>query len=168
MDYGTISRVLFGILLLNEAWVIGRSTPEQRAEVVQPRLLPLFGLLLLLPFFVALQLPAWLALPILALQAAGLLLEVLSELQLSRANSYAVSHQAATQPQAVGMYRYLENPIYTGLSMQFLAWGLFMPLSLICFALQLESCRKMVHKEREYLHQTFQFVHRGIDSFLWN
>jgi protein-S-isoprenylcysteine O-methyltransferase Ste14 len=168
MDYLLISRILFGLLLVNEGVVMARSTSEQRAQVILPRVFPLFFLILLLPFFIGIQLPAWLAIPMLILQATGLLIEVAAEMQLTRAHSFAITPEAASQPQKTGVYQYLENPIYLGIAMQFFAWGVFMPVALICFALQIESCRRMVCAEREYLQQTFQFVHRGIDSVLWN
>jgi protein-S-isoprenylcysteine O-methyltransferase Ste14 len=168
MDYVVISRILFALFLVNEAIVVARSTPEQRALVALPRFSPLFFILIIVPFFVALPLPAWLGLPVVILQAAGLLMEVAGEIQLSRAKSFAISAEAGTQPQTTGLYRYLENPIYTGITMQVFAWSVFMPLTFIACFLQLEACRKMVSNEREYLKNTLNFVHRGIDSFLWN
>jgi protein-S-isoprenylcysteine O-methyltransferase Ste14 len=168
MDYLLISRILFVLLLVNEGTVMARSTPAQRAEVIMPRFLPVFFILLLLPFFVGLQLPDWLGLLAVIIQAGGLILEVAAEVQLTRAKSFAITPEAASQPQTTGLYGYLENPIYTAIALQFFAWSLFMPLTFICLFLQIESCRRMVRLEREYLQQTFQFVHRGIDSFLWN
>jgi protein-S-isoprenylcysteine O-methyltransferase Ste14 len=122
----------------------------------------------LLPFFVALDLPSWLGWLAVALQFAGLALEVASELQLMRNKSFAVSSKAATTVQKAGLYRWLENPIYVGIIVQIIGWALWMPLVFITVAMFLPVLRSMVTSERQFLATQHNATHRGLDSFLWN
>jgi protein-S-isoprenylcysteine O-methyltransferase Ste14 len=94
-------------------------------------------------------------------------MELAGELQLMRAQSFSVSANLPARPQTTGLYRGLENPIYVGILLQMTAWSLWMPVMLIAVALQVESFRRMVREEREYLAR-LGVAHRGVDSFLWN
>ncbi|WPB79214.1 hypothetical protein KYC5002_08655 [Archangium violaceum] len=163
----TVSRVLFVCLLINEAVVLARTPPEERKRVIMPRAMPLPVLLLLAPFFFALELPGgwgwWAAF----VQALGLGMEIAGELQLARAQSFSMSANLPAQPQTTGLYRRLENPIYVAILLQLLAWAAWMPVAFIAVAMQLESFRRMVREERKYLAR-LAVSHRGADSFLWN
>jgi protein-S-isoprenylcysteine O-methyltransferase Ste14 len=167
MSYMTLSRILFICLMVNEAIVVVRSSPEERRNAPLPRLMPLTVLLLFLPLFFALDLPDWLGLLAVIGQAAGLLLEIAGEIQLSRARSFSVAPNAPIQPQAEGLYRWLENPIYVGIMLQFIAWSLWMPLVVISAALQYEAFRRAVTAERAEL-ASVNFTLRKLDSVLWN
>ncbi|HYO70600.1 MAG TPA: methyltransferase [Archangium sp.] len=163
----TVSRVLFVCFLINEAIVLARTPPEERQRVIMPRAMPLPVLLLLAPFFFALELPGgwgWLAAIV---QALGLGLEIAGEVQLARAQSFSMSANVPARPQTTGLYRRLENPIYLGILLQLLAWAVWMPVVFLAVALQLESFRRMVREERKYLAQ-LAVSHRGADSFLWS
>jgi protein-S-isoprenylcysteine O-methyltransferase Ste14 len=162
------SRLLILLFFVNELIVVVRSKPEERQSLNVPLYTSLSLLLLLVPFFYVLPLPAWLGWGIVALQAAGLLLEVFSEIQLARAKSFAVSSDAATTVQRSGMYRLFENPIYLGILIQLLAWSLWMPLLLLTMILVLPVVRSMVANERQFLATRHNTSHRGVDSFLWN
>jgi protein-S-isoprenylcysteine O-methyltransferase Ste14 len=167
MSAFTVSRILFLCLLINEAVVMGRTPPEERKRIIMPRAMPLPALLLLAPFFFAIELPGgwgwWAAFA----QALGLGMELAGEIQLMRARSYSVSANLPAQPQTTGLYRRLENPIYVGILLQVSAWALWMPVAFVSVALLLESFRRMVREERKYLAQ-LAVSHRGADSFLWN
>jgi protein-S-isoprenylcysteine O-methyltransferase Ste14 len=167
MSYITLSRILFICLMVNEVVVMIRSTPEERKNAPFPRFMPLPVLLLFLPLFFALNLPDWLGLVAVAVQAGGLLLEIAGEIQLTRARSFSVAPNAPIQPQSVGLYRWLENPIYVGIMLQFIAWSLWMPLVFIMVALQYEAFRKTVSSERAEL-ASMNFTLRRLDSVLWN
>jgi protein-S-isoprenylcysteine O-methyltransferase Ste14 len=167
MSYLTVSRILFVALLINEVIVMIRSTPEERKNAPFPRLMPLPILLLFLPLFFALDLPEWLALLVVIVQGAGLLLEIAGEVQLSRAQAFSVAPRAPSQPQADGLYAFLENPIYVGILLQFVAWSVWMPLALIAAAFQYEAFRRGVRAERAEL-AAVNFTLRKLDSFLWN
>jgi protein-S-isoprenylcysteine O-methyltransferase Ste14 len=162
-----VSRILFVCLMLNEALVLARTPPEERQRIILPRAMPLLLLLLSLPFFVPLNLPGWLGWLAACLQALGLGLEIAGEIQLLRAQSFSVSANLPAQAQTTGLYRALENPIYVGILLQQTAWAMWMPLTLVAVALQLESFRRMVREERKYLQQ-LGTTHRGVDSILWN
>jgi protein-S-isoprenylcysteine O-methyltransferase Ste14 len=167
MSAFTVSRILFVCLLINEAVVMGRTPPEERKRIIMPRVMPLPALLLLAPFFFALELPGgwgWLAVFV---QALGLGMEIAGEIQLLRARSFSVSANLPAQPQTTGLYRRLENPIYVGILLQLIAWSAWMPVAVVSVALLLESFRRMVREERKYLAQ-LEVAHRGADSFLWN
>ncbi|MCY1081345.1 methyltransferase [Archangium lansingense] len=163
----TVSRILFVGLLLNEAIVLARTPPEERQRIIMPRAMPLLLLLLVAPFFFALELPGGWGWFVVAVQAMGLGMELAGEIQLARARSFSVSANLPAQPQTTGLYRGLENPIYVGILLQVTAWSLWMPLAFVAVALQLESFRRMVREERKYLAQ-LGVAHRGADSFLWN
>ncbi|HEX2619076.1 MAG TPA: hypothetical protein VHL11_02985, partial [Phototrophicaceae bacterium] len=97
----------------------------------------------------------------------GLLLELGGELQLMRAASFSVTALKPNQVQSSGFYQWLENPIYVGIILQLVAWGLWMPLALVGMALNFEALRNMVSNERAELAK-IRITHRGMDSFLWN
>lgn len=168
MSLITISRILAVCMLLNEAFVVFRTPPEERARVILPPLAPVAILLLFVPFFFALDLPVWLALPAVLLQGAGLLIEVSSEIQLIRAQSFSIVSDKGTVPQTTGFYRWFEHPIYIGILMQMIGWSLFMPVVFLSVVLNFIAVRKMVHNEREYLAKALNFSHRGLDTRLWN
>ncbi|MFL5352250.1 hypothetical protein [Archangium sp.] len=162
-----VSRLLFVCFLLNEAIVLGRTPLEERKRIILPRAMPLPVLLLFIPFFFALELPGvWGWWTVMA-QAVGLGTALAAQLQLALAQSFSVSATLPAQPQTTGVYRALENPIYVGILLQMAAWSFWMPVTFLAFALQLESCRRMVREERKYLSQ-LGVAHRGADSFLWN
>ncbi|HEX8441439.1 methyltransferase [Archangium sp.] len=163
----TVSRILFVCLMINEAVVLARTPPEERKRIILPRAMPLLVVLLFLPLFFALNLPVWLGWLAVSLQALGLGLEIAGELQLMRAQSFSVSANPPAQTQTTGFYRNLENPIYVGILLQMTALSLWMPLTFIAVALQVESFRRMVREERKYLAQ-LGTTHRGADSFMWN
>jgi protein-S-isoprenylcysteine O-methyltransferase Ste14 len=162
------SRILILLFFVNELIVVLRSKPEERQSLNVPLITSLSFLLFLVPFFYVLPFPVWLGWGIVALQAAGLVLEVFSELQLARAKSFAVSANAATTVQRGGMYRLFENPIYLGILIQLLAWSLWVPVLLLTMVLILPVVRSMVAGERQFLATHLNTTHRGIDSFLWN
>jgi protein-S-isoprenylcysteine O-methyltransferase Ste14 len=164
----TVSRILAVCLFINEGYVLARTPPEDRARIILPPLSPVAILLLFVPFFVVLDLPMWLALLALALQAIGLLMEVACEIQLTRAQSFSVVADKGTQPQTTGFYRWFEHPIYIGILMQMMGWSLWMPLVLVSVALNFIAIRRMVRNEREYLVKTLNFSHQGVDTALWN
>jgi protein-S-isoprenylcysteine O-methyltransferase Ste14 len=144
-----------------------RSTPEERKNAPFPRFMPLPVLLLFLPLFVALDLPDWLGLTALTMQAVGFILELAGEIQLSRAGAFSVAPLVPSDPQASGLYRFLENPIYVGILLQFIGWSIWMPLTLISAALQYEAFRRGVTAERSELARA-NFMLRKFDSVLWN
>lgn len=167
MSAFTASRILFVCLLLNEAMVVARTPPAERERVILPRGTPLPILLLLAPFFFALELPGGWGWGAVFVQAVGLGMELAGELQLTLAQSFSMSANRPAHHLTTGLYRYLENPIYLGLLLQIIAWSLWMPLAFVAVALQLEAFRRMVVEERKYLAQ-LDVIHRGADSFLWN
>ncbi len=167
MSAFTASRILFVFLLLNEALVVARTPPAERRRVILPRGTPLPMVLLLAPFFFALELPGGWGWGAVFVQAVGLGMEFAGEIQLTRARSFSMSANRPAHHLTTGLYRYLENPIYLGLLLQIIAWSLWMPLAFVAVALQLEAFRRMVSEERKYLAQ-LAVVHRGADSFLWN
>ena len=167
MSFLTLSRILFVCLLINEIIVMIRSTPDERKNAPVPRLMPLTILLLFLPLFVALELPAWLGMIAVTMQAVGLVLEIAGEVQLTRAGAFSVAPHLPPEPQANGLYRFLENPIYLGILLQFIGWGLWMPLTWISAALQYEAFRRGVTAERTELARA-NFTLRKFDSVLWN
>jgi protein-S-isoprenylcysteine O-methyltransferase Ste14 len=167
MSYLTISRILFICLLVNEIIVMIRSTPDERKNAPIPRFMPLPVLTLFIPLFFALDLPAWLGLTAVIVQAAGFLLELAGEVQLTRARSFSVAPLVPAQPQASGLYRFLENPIYLGILLQFIAWSMWMPLTLIAAVFQYEAFRRGVNAERAELARA-NFTLRKVDSVLWN
>ncbi len=98
----TLGRILFVCLLINEAIVVARTAPEERERIILPRVMPL-QLLLLVPFFFAVELPGgwgWLAVFV---QAMGLGMELAGELPLARARSFSVSAHQPSQPQTTGL-----------------------------------------------------------------
>jgi protein-S-isoprenylcysteine O-methyltransferase Ste14 len=167
MSYLTISRILFFALWVNEIVVVARSTPEERASMNFPRWLPIMILLLFVPLLWPLDLPPWLALIAIVLQAVGLVVELAGEVQLSRAHSFSIAARPPEQPQREGLYRFLENPIYVAILMQFFGWALWNPVAFISVALQLVMFRRMVSAERVQL-ASLSFMHRKLDSALWN
>jgi protein-S-isoprenylcysteine O-methyltransferase Ste14 len=167
MAYLTISRILFIAFLANEALIFSRMPAEERKRVILPPLLPLMFLLLFIPFFWTIELPAWLGLVAVLLQGGGLALEIATEIQLTRAESYSVAANTPKNPQSTGVYRYLENPLYIGILAQIVGWSLWMPLVFVSLALQYVGIRRMVNEERKHL-AAVNFAHRGLDSRLWN
>lgn len=168
MSLLTISRILALLMFINEAFVVIRTPPEERERVILPPLPALVFSLLILPFFFALKLPDWLAAIAIFLQAVGLFIEVFSEIQLSRAQSFSVVSDKGTQPQITGFYRWFEHPIYVGIVLQMLGWSFFLPIVMISVYLNYTVLRKMVNNERNYLSSTLNFSHRGLDTPLWN
>lgn len=163
----TISRILFLLLLVNEVVVVIKTPPEERTKMKMPRLGAPGLLLMLPPLFIAIDYPNWLGWLLVAIQGAGLLLEVAAEFQLSRKNTYSVTAITPNAPQTTGFYAMLENPIYVGILLQFFAWGIWMPVALIHAVLTFELLRTMVAEERKTL-ESVSVVNRGIDSPLWN
>lgn len=163
----TVARILFAVWMLNEAFVVIRSTPEERAHIKLPRFGPLAVLVLFIPLFFAIDYPVWLGWGLVILQAVGLGLELGGEFQLMRAKSFSVVADTPDQFQTRGLYRFFENPIYVGILVQLFAWSVWMPLVFIGVWLNYELLRQMVAGERAHL-ATNNFVHRGIDSVLWN
>jgi protein-S-isoprenylcysteine O-methyltransferase Ste14 len=163
----TVARILFALWMINEAFVVIRSTPEERALIKLPRFGPLAILVLFIPLFLAIDYPTWVSWGLVALQALGLGLEVAGEYQLTRAKSFSIAAGTPDQFQTRGLYRFFENPIYVGILIQLLAWSVWMPLVFIGLLLNYEQLRHMVAGERAHL-ATNNFVHRGIDSILWN
>ncbi len=166
MVYHTLSRILFILMVINEIIVVLRSSEKERSEIVFPRAMPLPLLLVIIPFFVRLDLPDWLALLAVLGQAAGLIIEILGERQLLHARSFSINTDAAINPQTSGMYRLLEHPIYIGILLQVSAWSLFMPLAFIGVIMQYEAFRTSANYERVHL-ASLGIVHRGLDKFLW-
>jgi protein-S-isoprenylcysteine O-methyltransferase Ste14 len=168
MSLLTISRILMLCLLINEAFVMGRTSPEDRKRLALPPFMPLVLVLLIAPFFVALDLPVWLAVLAIVLQSVGLFVEIYSEIQLTRAQSFGIVEDKGTQPQTTGFYRWLEHPIYIGIMLQMIGWSLWMPLTLVAAGLNFIAVRRMVHNERQYLVTNLKFAHHGLDTRLWN
>jgi len=163
----TISRILFVLMWVNEAIVIARATPEDRAKAILPRFAPLTFLLLLVPMFFALDLPLWLGWTAVALQVIGLATELIGEIQLSRAKAFSIGAKAPERMVSSGLYRFLENPIFAAFLLQFVGWSLWMPLLLIAVVFLAEAARKMVAAERAEL-RSIHVPQRRLDSFLWN
>lgn len=163
----TLARILFVLWMINEVFVILRSTPEERARVQLPRLAPLAFLLLFLPLFLALDYPTWLGWGLVIVQGLGLGLELAGEFQLLQAKSFSIIPDTPSQPQTQGLYRFLENPIYVGIIIQLAAWTFWIPIALIGTYLHFDLLRRMVSGERKHL-ESIDFRHRGIDSGLWN
>jgi protein-S-isoprenylcysteine O-methyltransferase Ste14 len=168
MTFVTISRILLALLIINEIFVVVRTPPEERERIILPPLFPLPVLLIFAPFFFVLDLPVWLALPAVLIQAAGLFIEVISEFQLMRAQSFGVNADKGVEGQKTGFYRWFEHPIYVGLILQLIGLSFFNPLVLISLALNFVTLRQMVKNERQYLRTTLNFTHQGIDTPLWN
>jgi protein-S-isoprenylcysteine O-methyltransferase Ste14 len=168
MNFLAISRILALCMVINEAYVVYRTPPEDRKQVILPPVPPVAILLIFLPFFFALDLPAWLAVPAVLMQAVGLVMEVFSEIQLTRARSFSIVADKGIEPQRTGFYRWFEHPIYVGILLQMIGWSLFMPVVFISLVLNFIAVRQMVHNEREYLAKTLNFTHQGIDTALWN
>jgi protein-S-isoprenylcysteine O-methyltransferase Ste14 len=162
-----ISRILMFLLLVNEVFVVLRTPAEEREHIALPPL-PWLLILLFVPFFYALELPIWLAAIAIFLQAFGLFMEIFSEIQLSRAKSFGVLSNKGTEPQTTGFYRWFEHPIYIGILLQVIGWSLFMPIVVIALGLMFIGVRQMVQNEREYLAESLDFKHTGIDTPLWN
>ena len=167
MSYLTVARILFVCLMVNEIIVMLRSTPEERKNAPFPRFMPLPVLFLFLPLFIVLDLPAWLGLIAVTVQAIGFALELAGEVQLARAGAFSVAPLVPAEPQSNGLYRFLENPIYVGILLQFIGWSLWMPLTFISVALQYEAFRRGVTAERTELARA-NFMLRKVDSRLWN
>jgi protein-S-isoprenylcysteine O-methyltransferase Ste14 len=163
----TISRILFVAFWINELFVLSRSTPEERAALNMPRWLPIMLILMFIPLFWAIDLPPWLALLAVTIQAVGLALEIAGEIQLSRAKSFSIAPLAPAQPQSGGLYRFLENPIYFAILLQQLGWSLWNPVTFVSLILQYIVFRGMVSAERAQL-ASLSFTHRKLDSALWN
>ena len=163
----TVARILFAVWMVNEAFVVIRSTPEERALITLPRFGPLAILVLFIPLFFAIDYQLWVGWGLVILQALGLTLELAGEVQLTQAKSFSIAADTPEQFQTRGLYRFLENPIYVGLLIQLLAWSVWLPLVFIGLLLNYEHLRRMVAGERAHL-ATNNFVHRGIDSILWN
>jgi protein-S-isoprenylcysteine O-methyltransferase Ste14 len=162
----TLSRILFVLLIINEAYVITHTSSEEMKEINVPPLTAISAILLLAPWFFVLPLPDWLGWLAVALQVIGLILEISAETQLMRADSFAASSQAGKNVQTSGMYRWLENPIYVGIFLQGIGWMLWMPIGLITIVLLYLVVRQMVARERKHL-LTLGISHRGLDSSLW-
>jgi protein-S-isoprenylcysteine O-methyltransferase Ste14 len=167
MNYLTLSRILFIAMMINDAIVMIRSAPETRKSAPFPRFFPVSTLVLFVPIVFAINLPEWLAIIAVAGQVIGLALEIAGEIQLARASSFSVSPLTPIQPQSSGLYRFLENPIYLGILLQFAAWALWLPLLFIPVALQYEAFRRGVSAERAELSHA-NFTLRRMDSPLWN
>lgn len=163
----TVARILFVVWMVNEAFVVIRSSPEERARIELPRFGPLAILVIFIPLFFAIDYPLWVGWGLVIAQALGLALELGGEYQLTRAKSFSIAADTPDQYQTDGLYRFFENPIYVGILVQLLVWSLWMPLVLVGLALNYEQLRRMVAGERAHL-ATKNFVHRGIDSILWN
>ena len=163
-----VSRVLFGLLILNEVIVVVTSKSGEVQSLNVPVITRISAILFVLPLFITLPWPEPLGWLIVAIQAAGLALELLAELQLARARSFAVSSGGATTIQTSGMYRFLENPIYLGILTQLAGWSLWLIAPLIAVALFGLVVRGMVAGERAFLGEKLGSSHRGVDSFLWN
>lgn len=162
----TLSRIMFILLIANEAFVASRTSAAEMNEISVPRITALSFILLLIPWFFVLPLPDWLAWIAVTLQVLGFALEVAAEIQLMRADSFAASSKAGKNIQTKGMYRWLENPIYIGLLLQILGWMLWMPIGLITLVLAYAMARQMVARERIHL-ASVGVIHRGLDSVLW-
>ncbi|MEO8607993.1 MAG: methyltransferase [Chloroflexota bacterium] len=167
MNYLTLSRILFIAMMINDSIVMIRSAPETRKNAPFPRFFPLSVLVLFVPIVFAINLPEWLAVIAVTGQVVGLGLEIVGEIQLARASSFSVSPLTPVEPQSSGLYRFLENPIYFGILLQFAAWALWMPLLFITVALQYEAFRQGVSAERSELARA-NFTLRRFDSVLWN
>jgi protein-S-isoprenylcysteine O-methyltransferase Ste14 len=166
MTHVLVMRVLFGLFLVNEMIVVVGSTPEEKAQIIYPRFMPLPVLLLLLPFAWAVALPPWIGWGLALIQAGGLGLEVASEIQLSRARAFSIVPGSPAKLQQAGSYRFLENPIYVGMILQMVAWSVLMPVAFIGALLNYEGLRRMVRAERAHLAAS-NLEHRGIDRVLW-
>jgi protein-S-isoprenylcysteine O-methyltransferase Ste14 len=163
----TISRILFILMWVNEASVIARATPEDRAKAIMPRFAPVTFLLLLVPMFFALDLPPWLGWTAVTLQAIGLAIELMGEFQLARAKAFSIGAQIPERMVTNGLYSFLENPIFAAFLLQFVGWALWMPLLFIPVVFLAEAARKMVAAERVELG-TIRVAQRRLDSFLWS
>jgi len=157
---------MFVLLIANEAFVASRTSASEMSEINLPPIAALSFLLLLVPFVFVLPLPDWLAWLAFSIQLFGFILEVASEIQLMRADSFAASSKAGKNIQTQGMYRLLENPIYIGMLLQGIGWMLWMPIALIAIVLLYTVMRQMVARERTHL-STMGVTHRGLDSVLW-
>ncbi|MCI0712444.1 MAG: hypothetical protein L0154_19975 [Chloroflexi bacterium] len=167
MEPITISRILFIIWLLNEIFVVIRSDPEDRAAVQLSRFEMVAVMLLFVPLFIALDYPDWFGWILAIVQSIGLALEIAGEVQLSRSKSFSMTASTPEMFQTTGLYRFLENPIYVGILLQVVVWAIWMPLILVGAWAHYNLLRKMVTSERTHLAEQ-DFVHRGVDSFLWN
>lgn len=167
MDFLTLSRILYALLIINEIVILSRSSAEERSRILYPRFMPLPLILILLPFVIAIELPDWLGLIIVILQGIGLALEIVSEIQLLRAKSFSVNTDDATIPQVNRMYRWLENPIYIGILIHIIGWAAWMPVAYIAVILQYDAFRRSVREERKHLAM-LGTTNRGIDSVIWN
>lgn len=167
MNLLAVSRLLAVLMILNEAFVVLRTPPEEREHIILPPFPAVAFVLMVLPFFFVIDLPAWLAIIAVTLQASGLFMEVYTEIQLTRAKSFGVVSDKGTQPQTSGFYRFFEHPIYVGILLQMVGWGMFMPLTLIAVGLNYFAVRQMVQNEREYLTSTLNFSHSGLDTLIW-
>jgi protein-S-isoprenylcysteine O-methyltransferase Ste14 len=162
-----VARLFFAIWVINEAFVVVRSTPEERARIKLPRGGALTLLLLFIPLFFVIPYPDEIGWLLVIVQGFGLWLELAGEYQLFQAKSFSAVADTPNQFQTGGLYRFFENPIYVGVVIQLMAWSAWMPLALIAAALNIELLRRMVAGERAHL-ATNNFIHRGIDSILWN
>lgn len=161
-----LSRLLFVALVINELIAV-RSTPkEQHDNIIMPKPIWLTAITLLLPFVFRLELPTWLGLTALGIQAFAFAIHLLSQSQLIRAKSFAVVTDAGTNVQTTGMYRYLENPIYVGIMLNMFGWSIFMPIAFIGWVLLGIAFRKDVYQERQHLMK-LGAVHSGLDSPFW-
>lgn len=167
MEPITISRILFIIWLLNEIFVVLRTSPEDRAAIQLSRFEMTAVILLFVPLFIVLDYPGWFGWILVVAQSVGLVLEIAGEVQLSRSKSFSMSAATPEEFQTTGLYRFLENPIYVGILLQVVAWAIWMPLILVGALAHYNLLRKMVTSERTHLAEQ-EFVHRGFDSFLWN
>lgn len=163
----TLSRIMFVLLILNEAYVASRTSAAEMSEINVPRVAAVSFILLLVPWIFVLSLPDWLGWLAFAIQLIGFVLEVTAEYQLMRAGSFAASSRAGKDIQTDGMYRWLENPIYVGILLQGIGWMLWMPIVLIPIVLMYGLTRQMVARERIHL-LTMGIAHRGLDSVLWS
>jgi len=94
-----LSRLLFVALVINELIAV-RSTPkEQHDNIIMPKPIWLTAITLLLPFVFRLELPTWLGLTALGIQAFAFAIHLLSQAQLIRAKSFAVVTDAGTNVQ---------------------------------------------------------------------
>ena len=84
-----LSRVMFVLLIINEAYIASRMSSDEMREIAVPRITALSCILLLTPWFFVLPLPDWLGWTAFALQLIGFVIEVAAEVQLMRAGSFA-------------------------------------------------------------------------------
>jgi protein-S-isoprenylcysteine O-methyltransferase Ste14 len=160
-----ISRTLFAIWMLDEGRAFQKRNDPEVTSTGSPT--PWTLLLILTPLIWPLRLPRSLRIAGIILQLIGLLVTLGARRQLIAANSFGWSAEAATQPQQVGFYRYLEHPIYGSVLLQMIGLGAANPLILLIPALSLRDTAQLISNERRFLEQ-LGVVHRGADSLYWD